>query len=900
MICKPEFPRPDRERSSWLNLNGEWDFKLLPDGKGDDAPGGYDRKINVPFSWTSPLSGVNENVAGVGWYSRKASFEKHGRLFLCVGAADYLCDVYVNGEKVCSHQGGYNEFDIDVTDVWTDGENEITIRCEDYRRQDQTYGKQGYGDIQGIWQTVWLEDRGEQYIESFQFFPKADGEVYLKAKVHAPDGAILTAEFDGNTYTDDVEDGVAEMIIDIDDPVLWSPDDPHLYFGTLSVGGDTVKTYFGIREISTEGGRILLNGEPIYINGTLDQAFNPKGHFTYPSDDDMRLEAWRLKRLGLNMARIHIKAEEPRKLYWMDVYGILIMQDMPCFWGEPDETARSAYENEWKREFERDFNHPCIFAWVMFNETWGLFSGEKENRKYLPETQEWVRKIYREAKMYDPSRIIEDNSVCNYDHVESDINTWHFYINGYYEVKSHIETVVNNTIKGSTFNYIGGNRQNGAPLMNSECGMVWGVDGSAGDSDIAWQYHYMLNEFRLHDIINGFIFTEFHDVVNEFNGYYRIDDTDKDFGYQYYAEGMSVKDMHAKVFCALDCPPCRTVKANQRVDIPFGISNFSGEDGVYDIAWRLWHDTPFGRVIDSEGNTMADAENAKTTMGVMPLKVTMPDEDCAAVLSVYVMCGDEVVSRNFTTFDVVKEKSGYDYEDYEDYDAFDGEDGDEDEFDGFVEDDFDDYGEDETAVRPRPAARKTVAVRACDGRIEGFDCVWTALGDEKLCLGGKGEVSYEFDISPLGEPDNIRVAFEAGAKRVLKKDAGDKYAGGDADFMHGYLVDRGSFPNSYFMTDEDKPISNLEVYVNGRKLKTVALRGDNADSRGMLSWHYQRQVRKLDEAGSYGRMVVVDIPSDLLGRLDGKFTLTLKADNGLALYGRRAGRYGIDICAAAY
>lgn len=183
---------------------------------------------------------------------------------------------------------------------------------------------------------------------------------------------------------------------------------------------------------------------------------------------------------------------------------------------------------------------------------------------YTPQTQAWVRDIYRSARAHDPTRLIEDNSACRYDHVETDLNTWHFYLHGYETLRRHVREVVEKTFPGSDFNFIGGNRQNGAPLLNSECGMVWGVDGSAGDSDLAWQYHYMLNEFRLQEKLCGFVFTELHDVVNEFNGYYRIDNTDKDFGYQAFCRGMTLRDLHAPDMVAMDCPPCRTVRAGRR------------------------------------------------------------------------------------------------------------------------------------------------------------------------------------------------------------------------------------------------------------------------------------------------------------------------------------------------
>ena len=849
MIPKMEFPRPDRQRSDWLNLNGEWEFRLFENGENEAAAEGFDSKIIVPFSWSSPLSGIGKNVKGVGWYKKTVTFPTKGRTFLCIGAADYITDVYVNGTKLCRHQGGYNQFDIDVTDAWREGENEIAIRCEDFRNETQTYGKQGYGDIQGIWQTVWLENRGGEYIDSFRFVTRINGDVRLSVKAAAADGAAVKACFDGKEFTGAVENGAAVIDMHFDAPRLWSPDTPELYEGRIVLGDDAVETYFGIREVEAKDGRILLNGKPIYINGTLDQAFHPQGHFTYPTDKDMRDEAFRLKRLGLNMARIHIKCEEPRKLYWMDKLGVLIMQDIPCFWGEPNEEARAAYEAEWPHEFDRDYNHPCIFSWVMFNETWGLFTGEKPDRKYLPETQEWVRSVWKRAKENDPTRIIEDNSPCNYDHVESDINTWHFYLNTYKVVKDHIAKVCKNTYEGSKFNYIGKNRQNGAPLMNSECGMVWGVDGSAGDSDIAWQYRYMLNEFRLHDAMNGFIFTEFHDVVNEFNGYYRIDDCDKDFGFQYFCRGMKIRDMHSADFLALDCPPCRTVKGGQKVNVPCALSSFDAAPGKLTVEWELWHDSVDGRVSDQKGE-FAIGKKHTGLNPLEPIAVKLPAEDCAAVLSVYLKRGGKVISRNFTTFDV---------------------------------------------QAPLPCGAKNIDVTA--GRTEGFDITWTAINNDKLCMGGAGAVSYEVPVS--GECGDISIAFEAGAKRVLTKDLKDltDARSQDLNFMRGYLVDRGAFPNSYWMTDEEKLLSNIVVEIDGTEIDRRMLVGDNADARGILSWHYQPEVRKLDEAGSYGELVVLKVPSRLLTGIaaKGSFTLTIKADNGLAIYGRNCGRYGVGL-----
>ncbi len=862
-IPKPEFPRPERERKDWLNLNGEWKFRLFPNGSEAEEKvfsenrNHYDRSITVPYSWVCPLSGVQENVAGIGWYAREAVFDGQGRIFLCFGAVDYLTSVYVNDIFAGDHQGGYSYFELDVTELWHEGVNRIEVRAEDYQRETQLYGKQGYGEIQGIWQTVWLERRPVEYIRDFHIHTKLDGEVTIDIEAAAQDGTAVYAKFDNISGEGLVENGKARIFLCIDRPHLWSPDDPYLYEGTLTLGGDCVYTYFGIRTISTGkvGSRnyrwILLNGKPIYLNGTLDQAFNPNGHFTYPSDADMRAEAWRLKRLGLNMVRIHIKPEEPRKLYWMDKLGVLVMADIPCFWGAPISEARSAYERELEEIMHRDLNHPSIFAWVIFNESWGLLHKDENGSKiYRPETQEWVHSMWNKAKAIDAERLVEDNSPCRNDHVITDINTWHFYLNSYPVVRDHIREVVGNTYPGSQYNFIGGRRQNDAPLMNSECGMVWGVDESAGDSDIAWNYHYMLNEYRLHEKLCGFIFTEFHDVVNEFNGYYRIDNTDKDFGYQDFCRGMHISDLHTADFVAVDCAPVQTVQAGETKDVPLVMSSFTDiHHGTQcTLVWELWHTGLKGKETDDMGKVRLPKFGWGTTQ-LQSLSVTMPDENALAVLSLYLK--DEkgnIISRNFTTFDV-------------------------------------------RASKPE----NIIEIPVCSGKTEGFTPVWHALQDDKLCMGGKGSVSYNVSIGSR-HIDNLVIHMEAGSKHVLKKDCAEiGEPEHDLGFMRGYLVDRGAFKNSYWMSDESRFASRIEILINDTVICSRTLENDWADARGVLSWAYQINHRRLDEAGSYGEDIHVSVPSRMLPEIErvGRFILTIRTldKGGLALYGRNSGRF---------
>ncbi|RKP53062.1 glycoside hydrolase family 2 [Cohnella endophytica] len=898
-IPRPEHPRPDWQRTKWMNLNGEWDFRFDEEDLGlsrqwqDAANASFEAKIVVPFSWASPLSGIGDNRQGVAWYGKSVRYSDLAsgeKLFLHFGAVDYSANVWVNGRSVGSHEGGYGAFSFDVTDAWQSGQiNHIVVRAEDRDHAYQTRGKQGYGEIRGIWQTVWLETRAPDFLESARFVTRLDGTVELTGTIcaSASGEATLCFDFEEGTVRHETKLALSEGRNDfqtgfrVPEPRHWSPEDPYLYEGTITLTADgrsdSVGTYFGIREIGTvlHGERnyrwITLNGKPVYLNGTLDQAFYPEGYFTAPSDEELQDEIWRLKRLNLNFVRIHIKPEEPRKLYWTDKLGILVMEDMPCFWGEPDETARTAYEAEAREIMNRDYNHPSIVSWVVFNETWGLFSTRDKVRSFLPETQEWVREVYRWAKSEDPTRLIEDNSPCNFDHVESDLNTWHFYRNGYQLVRDHVQEVVDKTFPGSEFNYTGGNVQSDAPLMNSECGAVWGIEGSAGDSDIAWQYKYMLNEFRRHDKMCGFIFTEFHDVVNEYNGYYRIDGADKDFGYGDFVSGMTVADLHSPDFIVFDAPPSRTVATGQSVEIRMLRSSYSDRyhGRKLRLEWELSYDNLGARMIAQQGTQTIDWND----YGVRELdsvQTSMPAVDSVAIFSVVLRDEQGIaITRNFITFDV---QSG----------VADG-------------------------VYDLEGQWLSVPVKKYE-RIE-WPNAWHALNGNKINGGSEGYVEYEIKLPQTARSaaiGNLEIVFEAGAKVVLKKDKEKTTSVAiDLDFMSGVTPDPDTNPNTYYMTDDNKKPSLLCISIDGQAVDRRYLPDDPADSRGVLTWHYQSKDTRLEEAGSYGYLQRVTVPSRLIPSIirAGGFTLGLAVDSatspdlagGLALYGRNAGRYPIDL-----
>ncbi|WP_010274671.1 glycoside hydrolase family 2 protein [Paenibacillus senegalensis] len=929
-VPRSEFPRPEWEREQWLTLNGEWDFALNPSMNGNEQPwkngepGQFPLSITVPFSWVHHLSGIARDEKGVGWYRRSVRWsheDQQDRIFLCFGAVDYHCEVWLNGFFAGRHQGGYSCFEFEVSEWWNrSGDNTVVVRVEDHDHSSQTRGKQGYSEIRGIWQPVWLEARPVNFIKKARFITALDGRIQVLAELDVQQAgqAVLEASFDKGAIQHQQEipmtSGIhqVELTIQVNEPQLWSPEHPFLYEGELylktisseaaefAVPGrtmftdqtapaiDKVRTYFGIREIGTtlHEGRdyrwITLNGKPIYLNGALDQSFHPTGHFTYPSDDEMKNEIFLMKRLGLNMVRIHIKPEEPRKLYWADKLGILVMEDMPCFWGNPDEGARAAYCQEAEEIINRDFNHPSIFSWVMFNETWGLKTNDAPQQvrdwapasTYLPETQNWVKEVYHWAKKLDPTRLVEDNSPCNFDHVESDINTWHFYINGYEKVRDHIQEVVGKTFEGSSFNYCGGRVQSDAPLMNSECGNVWGIEGGAGDSDLAWHYRYMMNEFRKHDKLCGFVFTEFRDVVNEFNGYYRLNGMDKRFGYEDFVPGMTIADLHALDFIIIDAPPCQTLPAACEVEVPLLRSSYSDRyfgQTLY-LEWELWHDNFGVRTVSAHGSIPLVWEGYGVS-ALDSLKLRMPEQEAVAVLAVRLQTGEgKTITRNFTSFDVRALTSTAAAS----------------------------QGERRICIHGNDYLVTQVPVSGY--REHTFPHQWNALAGYKTCGGPEGSFSYEIDLPSQEELPvigEIELWFEASAKRLLQRNVENSdYQKSEISFMHGAKANTELNPNTYYMTDDDQHKSNVQVRADGETIGTLYLPDNPADSRGVLSWHYQAVANKLEEAGSYGYLCRLAVPSRILARLNEtrRLQLVLQSDEGgLALYGRNAGRYPHDL-----
>jgi len=295
----------------------------------------------------------------------------------------------------------------------------------------------------------------------------------------------------------------------------------------------------------------------------------------------------------------------------------------------------------------RDGGHPSIIAWCLFNETWGL--GGEAFRAEMGR-QEWVERMVRLARTLDPTRPIEDNSPCLYDHVTTDINSWHFYLNDYHQAKEHIRHVVESTRPGSPFNYVPGRFQGREPLLNSEYG---GISAGMGDRDVSWCFHFLTNELRRHDKVCGYVYTELQDIEWERNGLLNYDRTPKELGYD-------PREINRADFLALDGPPCRTLRPGESVSIPAVSSHFGPFVGDHaTLQWRL-------ELTDALGNTRALSvapgrrvpfpRFAVTPAG--SIETALPDRPGLVKLEGWLQTtSGEVIARNWTFFHLVGESA---------------------------------------------------------------------------------------------------------------------------------------------------------------------------------------------------------------------------------------------------
>jgi beta-galactosidase/beta-glucuronidase len=452
----PEYPRPQLIREKWTNLNGLWNYAIVPQSGSETKPATFQGKILVPFAVESALSGVGKRVGkdSVLWYQKTivlSSKLKNQTTLLHFGAVDWECDVFVNGKKAGSHKGGYDGFSIDVTPYLVKGEKQdLAVRVWDPSSDGpQPRGKQiknpngiWYTPVTGIWQTVWVETVPATYITATKNTPDIDKEsITIKSvvknalggdliKITALDGAIVVSEKEVSPEED--------AVLDIKTPKLWSPDSPHLYDLKISLIRkgkvvDEVKSYFAMRKISMKADqngiqRMLLNNKFVFQYGPLDQGWWPDGLYTAPTDEALKFDIVKTKEMGFNMIRKHVKVEPATWYRHCDELGMLVWQDMPSgdmgnHWGQypgitGNETERERtpeseqiFKTEWKAIMDANYNFPSIVMWVPFNEAWGQFKTE--------EITKWTMD-------HDPTRLVNSASGGNFHPVGHIMDLHHY------------------------------------------------------------------------------------------------------------------------------------------------------------------------------------------------------------------------------------------------------------------------------------------------------------------------------------------------------------------------------------------------------------------------------------------------------------------------------------------
>ena len=450
----PEYPRPQLVRGEWINLNGLWDYAIKP--ANEEMPEIFDGKILVPFAVESALSGVGKSVGedDALWYSREFKLPKewkNSRIRLNFGAVDWKAEVYVDDKFVGEHKGGYAPFAFDITDSLSKKKtHKLVVKVTDGTDSAfQPRGKQvanpngiWYTAVTGIWQTVWMEPVNEVVVESYS--AKADIEKSI-LNVRA---IARGAKVGDDCLIELIENGEvissangADVILNVENPKLWSPDSPHLYDLRITIfrNGeilDQVMGYAAMREISVvvdKKGykRMALNGEPLFQYGTLDQGWWPDGLYTAPTDEALKFDIEKTKEFGFNMIRKHVKVE-PARWYWhCDRIGMLVWQDMPNIhdnslgkWGRRhyDEGIDTPVPNEWKDNYCQEWKEiiqtnevfPSIVMWVPFNEAWGQFNTEE---------------IVKYTKFLDDTRLVNYASGGNFVRCSGDVLDLHNYPN---------------------------------------------------------------------------------------------------------------------------------------------------------------------------------------------------------------------------------------------------------------------------------------------------------------------------------------------------------------------------------------------------------------------------------------------------------------------------------------
>ncbi len=576
------YPRPQLQRASWISLNGSWDFALDPRaecGRPEDVV--WNATIMVPFAPETAASGIgNTGFFCVAWYRRqfdRPALRDDQRLLLHFGAVDYRATIWVNGAELCSHEGGYTPFSVDVTsELRGEGPQQVIVRAEDDPSDlEKPRGKQDwklephsiwYPRTTGIWQTVWMEVVPAVRLDSVRWTSNMERwEIGLEAHVVGglSPGArlavrmqcgeqlliedsyafISSAPGTGSLAAGEIHRRIALSDPGIDDfrnDLLWSPDKPTIIdieMQVLDPSGailDEVHSYTALRSIAVQGDRFTLNGRPWPLRLVLDQGYWEDTGQTAPNDDAFVRDILLSKAMGFNGVRKHQKIEDPRFLYWADHLGLLVWEEMPSAYRY---TQRSVERltREWIEVLKRDWSHPSIVTWVPFNESWGVPD--------LPDSlaqRHYVQALYHLTKTLDPSRPVIGND--GWEIVATDLVGIHDYDDQPLRMAKRYGI---DEVEGRLFEF---ERPGGRilrleekdaqrlPIVLTEFGGIalregsentWGYSVCRTPAELMERYTALLDVVRQLPTLAGFCYTQFTDTFQEANGLLRADRTPK-------------------------------------------------------------------------------------------------------------------------------------------------------------------------------------------------------------------------------------------------------------------------------------------------------------------------------------------------------------------------------------
>jgi beta-galactosidase/beta-glucuronidase len=564
-VLNSSYPRQDFLRDKWLDLQGPWEFEFDDENLGEKQrwydERSFSRSINVPYVYQSELSGINMRERhDVVWYKR--TFTCGGDFMgkstiINFGAVDFYSKLWINGNYVGSHSGGYTPFKFDISRyVDVNKENTVVLRVEDdSQAKEQPRGKQGwlkdnfgcwYTNFTGIWQPVWLTAVSNTYIEDFKLTPDIDNQkvnvkvllneakedanlkISIKYKDIEINEVLLPIKMTRLDVDINMFNGVFENAI-----MCWDVNEPNLYDISFTVIDndtevDKVCSYFGMRKVSIRGGKVLLNNFPIYQKLVLDQGYFPGGFITPKDEQALINDIELIKKMGFNGVRKHEKIEDPRFLYWCDKLGLLVWEEMPSPYVFNEKAIRNVTD-EWQRVIDRDYNHPCIITWVLYNESWGVYDVCRNQ-----EQQNYLKSLYFLTKALDSTRPVIDND--GWEHTETDILTVHDYVGSGSELKK-IYSDKDRVLTGTPsrlfprFMYADDNSYKGQPIILSEYGGIafdtsdgWGYNQKAKNSDeFIDRYKALTTAVKEIEYICGYCYTQLTDVEQEQNGLLTID-----------------------------------------------------------------------------------------------------------------------------------------------------------------------------------------------------------------------------------------------------------------------------------------------------------------------------------------------------------------------------------------